>query len=264
MSDEIIDLHHWFESPPGKYLLEWEQACYDEAVADLFGYHALQLGTPWLQGLNNSRMPRRWLALSGAFQGLADPITAQLAPTLWAEAAALPFAENSLDLVLLPHTLELCPDPHAALREVARVLLPEGRVVISGFNTTSLWGLRPARGRHAGKSDAYLPGAIEHIGYWRLRDWLRLLGFEVEHAHFGCYRPAVRSVRWLERYRWLDTLGPRWWPILGAAYCVVAVKRVHGARLLEPGWRKAQAPASAPVRVANRGNVHRRTPGPGN
>ena len=250
-------MHHWFESPPGRYLLGWEQACYDEAVADLFGYQALQLGTPWLQGLNNSRMPQRWLALDGAFHAQGGLPPGAAVPALWADATALPFAENSLDLVLLPHTLELCADPHAALREVARVLRPEGRAVISGFNTTSLWGLGPRRSQRSG---GYLPGSIEHIGYWRLRDWLRLLDFEVEHAHFGCYRPAVRSARWLERYRWLDTFGARWWPILGAAYCVVAVKRVHGVRLLEPGWRKAQAPATAPVRVANRGGAQRRGP----
>lgn len=256
-------MHQWFESPPGRYLLGWEQACYDGAVADLFGYHALQLGTPWLQGLHNSRMPHRWLALDGSFQPREHEGLWPSQPALWADAAALPFAENSLDLVLLPHTLELCADPHAALREVARVLLPEGRVVISNFNATSFWGLRHGREKRLqrlGWGKPYLPAQIEHIGYWRLCDWLRLLGFEVEHVHFGCYRPAVRSALWLERYRWLDRWGPRWWPILGAAYCVVAVKRVHGVRLLEPGWRKAQASAAAPVRVANRGAVPRPAP----
>jgi hypothetical protein len=46
MSAEIIGLRQWFETPPGRYLLEWERARFDEAVADIFGYHALQLGLP--------------------------------------------------------------------------------------------------------------------------------------------------------------------------------------------------------------------------
>ncbi|MFT3814643.1 MAG: methyltransferase domain-containing protein [Acidovorax sp.] len=248
MSDKIIELHHWLDSPPGQYLLGWEQGRYDEAVADLFGYHALQLGLPWVDGLRANRMARRWLALDEGYKALA------LSPTLWADPVALPFPENSLDLVLLPHTLELAGDPHATLREVARVLVPEGRVVVSGFNASSLWGLRQRRARLL-RGSLYLPDEGQFIGYWRLRDWLRLLSFEVESANFGCYRPAVDSGPWLERFRWMDAAGPRWWPILGAAYFVVAVKRVHGMRLLEPAWRSQRQRAAAPIPVASRHHV---------
>ncbi|GKS91304.1 methyltransferase domain-containing protein [Acidovorax sp. SUPP2539] len=271
MSDEIIGLHHWFDSSPGRYLLAWEQERYDELVADIFGYHALQLGMPGLQGLRANRMPHRWLAL-GAEETLlwTDEAAGWHAagalgggepgePALLADPVALPFSENSLDLVLLPHALELSIDPHAALREVQRVLVPEGRVVISGLNPVSLWGLRQRRARLYQRLGAggrlYLPDVGEFIGHWRLRDWLRLLNFEVESVSFGCYRPAVRSAPWLERFDWMDGLGARWWPILGAAYVVVAVKRVHGVRLLGAPWRRAPKGAAAPVPVANRGTV---------
>ena len=63
MSDQIIGLHHWFDSPPGRYLLAWEQARFDEAVANIFGYHSLQLGMPLLDGLRANRMPHQWLAM---------------------------------------------------------------------------------------------------------------------------------------------------------------------------------------------------------
>jgi len=102
-----------------------------------------------------------------------------------------------------------------------------------------------------GFGELYLPQAGEFIGYWRLRDWLRLLSFEVESGHFGCYRPAVRSQKWLDRYSWMDAVGDRWWPILGAVYCLVAVKRVRGMRLLEPAWRISKSVAGKPVSVAN-------------
>ena len=268
MSDQIIGLHHWFESPPGRYLLDWEQSCFDEAVADIFGYHSLQLGMPLLDGLRTNRMPHQWFALGE--EGLApreapreapqggepDGLLAQpRAVDLLAEPVALPFGAASLDLVVLPHTLELSIDPHAALREVERVLVPEGRVVISGLNPTSLWGLRQWRARmlrRVGHGTLYLPDVGEFIGYRRLRDWLRLLGFEVESARFGCYRPAVRTARWLERFGFMDPLGERWWPIFGAGYFIVAVKRVHGMRLLEPAWRTRPQRAAASVPVANR------------
>lgn len=250
-------MHHWFDSPPGRYLLGWEQSRFDEAVVDVFGYHSLQLGMPMLEGLRANRMPHRWLALG---DGHATPLQTPQpwTPHLLAHAVALPFPDNSLDLLVLPHTLELSHDPHAALREVARVLVPEGRVVISGLNPVSLWGLRQHRARlyqrlgGLGSESLYLPDTGGFIGPWRLRDWLRLLSFEVEEARFGCYRPAVRTQGWLQRWSWMDRVGERCWPILGAAYFVVAIKRVHGMRLLEPAWRSAKQRAAAGVPVANR------------
>ena len=230
MSDQIIGLHHWFDSPPGRYLLAWEQARFDEAVANIFGYHSLQLGMPLLDGLRANRMPHQWLAMgqeavegsiASVETGGVDGPLQRRAVDLLTEPVALPFPAASLDLLVLPHTLELSIDPHAALREVERVLVPEGRVVISGLNPTSLWGLRQRRARlyqRLGRGTLYLPDVGEFIGYRRLRDWLRLLNFEVESARFGCYRPAVRSAQWLERFGWMDPLGEKWWPILGAAY----------------------------------------------
>ncbi|HSQ73470.1 MAG TPA: SAM-dependent methyltransferase, partial [Rubrivivax sp.] len=98
----------------------------------------------------------------------------------------------------------------------------------------------------------YLPRAGEFIGYWRLRDWLRLLGFAVEVARFGCYRPPCRTERWLQRFAWIEPVGDRWWPVLGSVYFLVAVKRVRGMRLvglLRDEKRKANA---APAVVASR------------
>ncbi len=253
-------------------MLEWEQARLDEAVADIFGYHSLQLGIPMLDGLRANRMPYQWLALGQdavrgpiAYAQAGDDEGAPLrrrTVDLLAEPVALPFSDASLDLIVLPHTLELSIDPHAALREVERVLVPEGRVVISGLNPASLWGLRQRRARlyqRLGRGNLYLPDVGEFIAYRRLRDWLQLLSFEVESARFGCYRPAVRSAHWLERLSWMDPLGERWWPILGAAYFLVAVKRVYGMRLLEPAWRNNRQRATATVPVANRARGRART-----
>ena len=257
MNGAIIGLHQWFDTPPGRHLLAWVQERHDELVADLFGFHALQLGLPWLDGLRSNRMPHRWVALGEAEgQSFLSGVEQVPAPDLLAEPVALPFAEASIDLVLMPHTLELSQDPHAALREVQRVLVPEGRVVITGLNPWSLWGLRQRRSRLYQSLGAggqpYLPEAGEFISPGRLRDWLQLLDFELESVSYGCFRPAVASARWLERWEWMDGLGARWWPILGAAYVTVAVKRVHGMRLLEPGWRSVPAAVAAPAQVAQR------------
>jgi len=250
MSDQIIGLHEWFETPPGQYLLDWERHRFEEGVADIFGYHGVQLGLPILDTLAANRMPHRWHAVDDAL-----PVKGRVAASLRADFTALPFAPASLDLVTLPHTLELSLDPHTTLREVERVLVPEGRVVLSCINPMSLWGLAQRRARwyqRLGGARLYLPEAGEFIGYWRLRDWLRLLGFEVESVRFGCYRPAVRGQRTLDRLAWMDRLGDRWWPILGAAYFIVAIKRVHGMRLLSPSWKSVPVRSTGQVSVANR------------
>lgn len=242
-------MHDWLQTPPGRYLLAWEQERYDELVADVFGYYALQLGLPELEGLRANRMPHRWLALKAWGAPRAPQASAA---QLYADAVALPFGAASLDLVLLPHTLEWSVDAHAALREVERVLVPEGRVVVSGLNPWSLWGLRQWRAqayqRLGAGGQLYLPPARQWLAPGRVRDWLRLLGLELETLSFGCFRPALKSSGWLARHSWLDDLGPRWWPVLGAGYVIVAVKRVPAMRLLEPAWRtRPAASAAAPV-----------------
>ena len=263
MNSKIIDLTDWLKTPPGEYLLAWEDRQFKEAVSDMFGYHALQLGLPELDTLQANRMPHQWLALHSPWLPAvtlgdeSEPTVPGYRPraALITDSCALPFAESSLDLVVLPHTLEQSHDPHASLREVERVLVPEGRVVISGMNPASLWGMRQSRGhfyRRLGHEDMFLPEAGEFIGYWRLRDWLRLLSFEVESACFGCYRPAMTSDKWLARFDWMDQAGKRWWPIFGAVYFVVAVKRVRGMRLLEASWTARRPLAAAPVAVANK------------
>ena len=172
------------------------------------------------------------------------------------DAAALPFPPASLDLVVLPHTLELSADPHQVLREVERVLVPEGRVVISGFHPLSLWGWRQWRARWAARlglrgdaAQLFLPEAGDFIAPWRVHDWLHLLSFEPEFQTQGCWRPAVRSETWLQRWAWIDRIGPHGWPLPGAVYFLVAVKRVRGMHLLGPAWKPRRA-GLKPVAVA--------------
>ena len=234
-------MHDWLQTPSGQYLLRWEQARVDQAVADVFGFHALQLGLPELDTLHANRMPYRWLGCDRC------PENALLhRDTFLTNYEALPFADASLDLLVLPHTLELSFDPHATLREVARVLVPEGRVVIMGFNPNSLWGVQ----KNAGNGP---PEVGDYMGLWRLRDWLRLLSFEVQDAQFGCYRPAMKSERWLQRMAWMDALGSRSWPIFGGIYMVSAIKRVRGMRLMGPAWKLAPTRAGKAVTTASKG-----------
>lgn len=240
-------------TPAGAYLHHWESAEFDRAVSDVFGYHAMQLGLPTIATLGANRMPHAYMVLDRAPEPRAPRIPHM--PVLAADFAALPFAESSVDLVTMPHTLELNGDPHGCLREVHRVLVPEGKAVICGLNPMSLWGIHQKKWqilRQFGWQGMGISATQEWIGYRRLRDWLRLLSFEVESVRFGCYFPHLQTASWIDRLDWMNDVGARWWPILGGVYFVVAVKRVEGVRVLGRPWKPARKIVSAaPVSVAN-------------
>jgi len=231
-------LADWFETPKGSYVLGWERKQFDAAVEDVFGYNAVQIGLPRLDFLRESRIPLKVHA--GTEQGCS----------LRSDPVQLPLASQSIDLLALPHVLEFCAHPHAILREAERVLMPEGSVVISGFNPLSLWGAA----RALGWDRRQYPGCGRYIGLLRLKDWLALLGLELNGGRFGCYAPPFSQGRWLERFGFMEKAGERWWPICGSVYVVRAVKRVVGMRLVTPNWRATRAPKKTLAPVTQREN----------
>ncbi|MFN9480096.1 MAG: class I SAM-dependent methyltransferase [Betaproteobacteria bacterium] len=243
-----LRIAEFLQSPPGRYVLAWEQQQLNAVVADIFGYHALQLGLPEIDALRESRMKLRFCAADRLLDPAQRNGHAQVAVINRYEE--LPFASGSIDLVVMPHVLEFADEPHQVLREVERVLVPEGQVVITGFNPASLWGLRQL-GTRLGAA-AFLPRDGQFIALPRIKDWLKLLSFETHRGRFGCYVPWTRSEKWLARWSFMEKAGDRWWPVLGSVYLVTAVKRVRGMRLVgalrkrRELLRPALAPAAAP------------------
>ena len=237
------ELAAWLETPLGQALLGWERTGLERMVVDIFGYNAVQIGLPGIDLLTANRMPFRFAcAQAGAAAVLANEFE-------------LPFASASIDLVLMPHVLEFSADPHRVLREVERVLVPEGSVVLSGLNPLSLWGLRRLAARRGGA----MPWRGHYRTVMRIKDWLKLLGFEVVDVTSGCYFAPLTSARWLDRLRAMDRLGARCWPALGGAYLVHGVKRVQGMRLITPQWRERKASAKRLSAVAQRNGDTRKT-----
>jgi SAM-dependent methyltransferase len=210
MSSQIIglapglapSLNPWLEQTPpdqaGALARIWAQEHYDQAVQDIFGYHALQLGASSLQTLAQSRIAHRWVAAG---------ISSDRRAALFANASALPFFEATIDLVTLPFTLDMHSDPDAVLDEVARVLVPEGRAVFTGFNKMSLWGVSHMLGSKR------LPERTQIYGKSRLLDSLAELGLVVDSVqsdqspgHGGLYfliaRKRVMAVKPIRRKAW--------------------------------------------------------------
>lgn len=256
-------LSEWFATEQGGYVLARERAYFDRTVTGVFGYNALQLGLPGHDFLDGNRIPLRISAGNQAGKavrarhGEAQPSGAGVpASHSFTQSAGyasnvsevrlicteLPFDSDSMDLVLIPHVLEFSEQPHQVLREVARVLRPEGNLIISGFNPRSLWGLHRLLGRRQG-----YPWQGHFIALPRLKDWLALLGFEVAGGRFAAYAPPFHQRKWLERCAFMESAGDRWWAVSGGVYFLHAVKRVHGIHLIKPKWNEGLVSRLLPV-----------------
>ena len=218
-------IEDWLETPQGRYAMSWEQARVDDQVSDVFGYNALQLGLPQRDFLANNRIPLRQIV--GESNGV----------DVRCDLRELPFASASIDLIVMPHVLEFHTDPHQILREVERILIPDGQLVMTGFNPISLWGLKRAMTRNRRN----FPINGNFISVLRLRDWLSLLNFEVDRGNFGCYVPPFRQERWLRRFHFMEVAGDRWWSFAGGIYLLRAIKRVRGMHLVLPNWNQKRA-----------------------
>ncbi len=223
--------YQWFDTASGSYLQQEEQILYDQAVVDLFGFNALQMGNTQMDLLRNSRIAHRYK--SSDFTGISPETDLQCNDDF------LPFADTSLDLLLLPHRLEFSKRPHQTLREAERVIIPEGHLLITGFNPFSLWrvaqGLKNMfSGRCCVKT---FPWNGRFIGLARLKDWLTLLGFEVVSVKTCCHIPPFEQAVWQRRFNFMHKLGSRWLPFMGGVYFIVAKKRVVGMTPLKPDWK---------------------------
>ncbi len=215
----------WFATSLGQYIINNEFRYFDQTVANIFGYNAMQLGLPHYDFLRTNRMPLRF---SAGYENAA---------ALRTRVEHLPVVSDSIDLVIMPHVLEFNANPHQILREVYRILIPEGHVVISGFNPFSLWGLQ----RHFASSRNEFPWNGHFIALPRLKDWLKLLNFEMRGGKLCCYTPPFTKENWRQRFKFMEDAGDRWWPISGGIYFLHAVKHKHCMRLIKPSWKTSLA-----------------------
>jgi len=220
MADTALD--DWFKGPLGARVLREEAALATLALDTVFGFELLQVGA-W--------GPARHL-LTGARTQHTTLLAPELTPgvTLCAPLDTLPFRSDSIDAILLPHTLELVEDPYAVLREAERVLTGEGCLMICGFNPFSGWGARRVFRQYFGRR-AFPPYTRRMLSERRLRDWVALLGFDVDSVH--------GYLGFLPMKGGLSEVHPRR-PLSAGAYLLKARKRVSTLTLIRPRRRVRQ------------------------
>lgn len=255
LNTESSNWKAWSDSDAGSYILHWEQNCFDRLVDEIFGSQAVQIGLSEIETLRKNRINNRFL-IDTAFDNdffesnkrlqnnfSKKEITfidskqlkiSHLPTCLVSDLLNLPLANQSVDLIVLPHTLETCTNPHALLREVERILIPSGYLIISSFNPSSLWVLkqRISQFRH----ESFIPNVKEFITSSRIKDWLKLLSFDIVSGLYGCYQFPFNNKKNYERFKFMELAGDRWWPIFGAIYIIVSQKRENCLNLVGQKW----------------------------
>ena len=245
-ASRVIALRTWYQRPLGSLLAETELKALAAELSNLFGYHLVAIDPPWNDDpLKDSRIPHHFI------QSVA-PAT-QPAAGLAGHTDNWPILTDSIDAIILPHTLELSRDPHQVLREADRCLIPDGHLVILGFNPYGPWGMRrlftPGR-RH-------MPWDSRFLGMNRIKDWLGLLGFDTLGSHYLFQRPPVQNMRLLEKLQLLEPASGYGRGLLSAAYILVAQKRTTILTPLkaERARRRRLFPVGIPS--SSQGNVRR-------
>ncbi len=226
-ADVYRRLDLWLGRSPGRELMRLELAQVEAMLEDVFGYYLLQVGwsANYFDAVEHSRIHHH-LALEAA------PFSTVRGRVIVGDPLTMPIRSESVDAVFLPHSLDFCRDPRAALAEAERILVPEGRILLLGFNPWSLWGLMAALRRRSGEvpwCGAFLPVA-------RVDQWLRGLGFEIEVREFIQWRPPLPHSAALRRLEFLESLGHGPWSPLAGVYLLRAVKRVAAPTLVGPPW----------------------------
>ena len=245
-SSRAASLRHWYQRPLGSLLAEAELAALEVELPTLFGYHLMVIDPPWEHcRLEDSRIPHHVIQS-------VEPLTYQDAG-LGGSTEDWPIMSDSVDAIVLPHTLELSSDPHQVLREADRSLIPDGHLVILGFNPRSLWGLRGALSRKRQQ----LPWGSRFQSMNRIQDWLGLLGFDTLHCHYLFQRPPIQNRRLLERLHLHGPSAGYGRKYLSASYILVARKRTFVMTPLSELHRRRRRLFPVGIPSSSQGNVRR-------
>lgn len=235
-------LREWYKTPLGKALAEKENAELEAILPSLFGYHLLQMSEHSNSSYLDMSMIRHKIIADMDDRALSQPLNMR------SDASNLAIASDSIDVAILPHTLDVDIAPHQVLREADRVLVPEGRVIILGFNPWSSWGARHMINIWRGRC----PWKLRFLSPYRIKDWLTLLGFEIEEVKTFFYHPPMSSPFLVKKQAIFETVGSKLWPAFGSAYVLVAKKQVSTLTQIRPRWLLKRRPNVVPGFIETR------------
>ena len=211
----------------GQYLLQTEQNALNTLLKQHYGKHSLLIGVPsQYRLLENTNLPCHWLI---------TPVIDSEKKISYVEGDLkdLPFLTGSLDVVILPHTLEFINHPRQLLAEACRVIKPEGLIVICGFNPYSLWGIHKLM-----TSSKTPPWSSNFIQAQKIKHWLRLADFIMEDKKTTLFRPPIKQKSLFNKIDFMEKMGQICFPIFGGVYILVARAKVIPLTPIKMKWKQ--------------------------
>lgn len=217
------------------------KARYEQELSPLvqkcFGYHLVKLGE-----------------LSQALELKSCPIKHQVCHSyqahpdagVIAKATELPYQAKSIDAILMTHVLDYASDPHHVLREVDHCLIPNGHLIIVGFNPYSAAGLAkwlPVKKQNALHDARFFSRS-------RVRDWLSLMGYQVTVEKRFLFSEMLFKRAPVKTRSW-HPVAQKHLSFFASVYILVAKKQEFPLSLIKPVWKPVPkfSPVGASLRV---------------
>jgi SAM-dependent methyltransferase len=223
----------WDNSPLAEYIRQKELILLEQHIPNLFGYNIVQIEKGYgINGLNYSRISNKIL-----IQESRSVLTEEKHYLVISKSSITPIATDSIDVVILPHTLEYEADPHHLLREVDRILIPEGHLIILGHDPLSMWGFR----KLFRCSNKCYPWSNRFYTKRRIEDWMGLLGFDVKHIEPYLFFPPIQKLvnfAWVKKF---DSVCKTYLPFTNGANLYITQKRVSTLTPVKSRWHLKKA-----------------------
>ena len=211
---------NWFKSKTAKSLIAQEKIIIDKFTEDKFGYFALQLGGPFDDFLENSRIAKH-LFTDGVLRNICfDP-------------SFIPIAEESIDLIICPHLIEQGYNKKI-FDELFRTIIPGGHLIIISFNPFSFAGIR-----NFFSFSMQFPWNSKFVSMFEIQSQLKDAGFSISEAEISNYQFIFSD----DNYSFSSTLekiGNRWLPLFGNLYFIVVQKKVISLTPIKPKWKNVK------------------------
>lgn len=223
---------NWYKSFAGEAALARVDDICAEIMSETFGYYALETGV--LSGhhdlLKYSRIAAGFSLVSPSLKPFVNINSTTM---LISQLEQLPIATDNVDLIVASHVLEMSSNPHQVLREIDRVLVPEGHCILIGFNPFVITRVKRLFNAVFGnkKHDFKMRSVT------RVRDWFSLLGFEVMDVHYMGLRPGLKNRKLFDSLGWLEKWGEYAGPLLGNMYVLHVKKQVVAMRPYKKVWK---------------------------
>jgi SAM-dependent methyltransferase len=247
---------HWLAQQfLGQELLEVEKQVLARLLSAHFGKHALLIGVSYQQVL----LPTTTLS----YQTLLTPLIhlpinqGKNIHLIEGDLKELPLLTGSVDLVMLPHTLEFIDNPRQLLAEACRVIKPEGLIVITGFNPFSLWGLKKIGLHYKKTTPAMTPWGLNFIRSTKIKHWLALADFKMEKQTSALFRPPVTHAAAYKKLRFMEQMGKLCFPACGGVYFLLARAKVRPLTPIKLKWKQQLSSISISTTIS--GNIARQS-----